>query len=130
MAKMIKIYSCVPCQHNGWLLGVPDSEKNVCVLTGKVIENIETIPDWCPLPDAPDTSKFKAALDAACEMNGYTCPLDETGWTGQYLKYCNVVIADPAGDGLVGCAKYDDTKEECWKRYFMGEFDAPEVENG
>lgn len=51
MTKMLRIMSCCDCKYQ-WYGDYP-----MCCLSDPInrrIEDMATIPDWCPLPDAPE----------------------------------------------------------------------------
>ena len=44
--KIIEVYDCASCPYRDM--------DNTCALKLEEIENIHTIPDWCPLEDEED----------------------------------------------------------------------------
>lgn len=56
MAKMIKILNCLTCDYHVLF----KTGKSYCMhekTEGNVIEYLDGIPSWCPLPDYPEEGK-------------------------------------------------------------------------
>lgn len=51
MGKLLKINRCADCRHMHTYKTVKNVLRPICEKACMDIANIETIPDWCPLPD-------------------------------------------------------------------------------
>jgi len=56
MAKMLRIEKCSQCPHcfNGFRMGCNLAQKQITDWRGTGRLDEEVIPDFCPLPDAPE----------------------------------------------------------------------------
>ena len=51
MSKYLEINECLDCPFFEW---DNDGFRIICIKTATKIRHIDPIPDWCPLPNAPE----------------------------------------------------------------------------